>query len=285
MYIKSATALILTVGFNARKKNKLNIQTIMKKILLSTFAIFLILTSCSSDDSENEETIIVVPKLLTNITSTYNGENNSEFDYLYNEAYKLIKEKRIDISNSENEYVYNNENVVRINRTYNEDAIVTVAYTLLEYDGENNIKRLTQYDTDDNIRYDFLYTYNSENILLTRNIIGVINNTNRFYDYEYNATENSLKRTQRMVSDAFEVYTFDNKKSPYTNIPYILKEITAAGMSLNTNNISKIEYYEIGIITRTINYLNEYDNDNFLIQTAYTDINNNERTKTFIYNK
>ena len=88
-----------------------------------------------------------------------------------------------------------------------------------------------------------------------------------------------------MVSDAFEVYTFDNKKSPYTNIPYILKEITAAGMSLNTNNISKIEYYEIGIITRTINYLNEYDNDNFLIQTAYTDINNNERTKTFIYNK
>jgi hypothetical protein len=257
----------------------------MKKILLSTFAIFLILTSCSSDDSENEETIIVVPKLLTNITSTYNGENNSEFDYLYNEAYKLIKEKRIDISNSENEYVYNNENVVRINRKYNEDAIVTVAYTLLEYDGENNIKRLTQYDTEDNIRYDFLYTYNSENILLTRNIIGVINNTNRFYDYEYNATENSLKRTQRMVSDAFEVYTFDNKKSPYTNIPYILKEITAAGMSLNTNNISKIEYYEIGIITRTINYLNEYDNDNFLIQTAHTDINNNERTKTFIYNK
>ncbi len=88
-----------------------------------------------------------------------------------------------------------------------------------------------------------------------------------------------------MVSDAFEVYTFDNKKSPYTNILYILKELTAAGMSLNIHNISKIDYYESGVITRTINYLNEYDNDNFLIKSAYTDINNNERRNTYSYNK
>jgi hypothetical protein len=257
----------------------------MKNILLSTFAIFLILTSCSSDDNENEETIIVVPKLITNTTSTYNGESNVGFEYVYNQAYKLIKQKRTDALNNENEYVYNNENVVRINRIYDEDAIVSIAYTLLEYDGDNKIKRLTQYDPDDNIRYDFLYTYSSEDILLTRNIVGVVNNTNRFYDYEYNANENSLKRTQRTVSDAFEIYTFDNKKSPYTNIPYILKEITAAGMSLNVNNISKIEYYENGLITRTINYLNEYDNDDFLIKSTYTDINNNTRTNTYIYNK
>ncbi|WP_142785003.1 hypothetical protein [Changchengzhania lutea] len=255
----------------------------MKNIFLSTFTIFLILTSCSSDD--NEGSIIVVPKLLTNTTSTYNGENSVGYEFVYNEAKKLIKQKRTDALNNEDEYVYNNENVVRINRSYDDNAIVSIAYTLLEYDGENKIKRLTQYDTDDNIRYDFLYTYSSENILLTRNIIGIVNNSNRFYDYEYNATENSLKRTQRTVSDAFEIYTFDNKKSPYTNIPYILKELTAAGMSLNVNNISKIEYYESGVITRTINYLNDYDNDDFLIKSTYTDINNNTRTYTYIYNK
>ena len=253
----------------------------MKNIFLSTFTIFLILTSCSSND--NEENIIVIPKLITNTASTYNGANNVGFEFVYNEANKLIKEKSTEGFN--NEYVYNNENVVRINRSYDASAIVSIAYTLLEYDGENNIKRLTQYDVDDNIRYDFLYTYSSENILLTRNIIGVVNNTNRFYDYEYNATENSLKRSQRTVSDAFEVYTFDNKKSPYTNISYILKELTAAGMSLNVNNISKIEYYESGVITRTINYLNEYDNDAFLIKSTYTDINNNARTNTYYYNK
>ncbi len=184
---------LIRIVLMQKKETRADRQVIMRNFLLLNLMLFL--TSCSSGDSE--EIIIVIPKLLTSTTSTFNGENNVGYEFVYDEANKLIKQKRTNVLNNENEYVYNDENVVRVNRSYDANAIVSIAYTLLYYDGNNNIKRLTQYDTDDNVRYDFLYTYNSENILLTRNIIGLFNNTNRFYDYQYNSTENSLKRTQR----------------------------------------------------------------------------------------
>ena len=257
----------------------------MKKILLPLLTLFLILTSCSSDDSE--ENSIEVPKLLTNMTrETENVLNSINSEYIFNSDNQIISLKLTNGFYNEDEFIYNNGLVLRYNRSYDDINMGQTAYVLLEYEN-NRVSRLTQYDIDDNMLRDFSYTYNSSGILLTRNFMNIINDTERTFNYIYDANQNTLTRTEEGVLDSYLVYTFDNGFSPYTNIPHILKEITAAGNILNNNNISKIESYENDLLTSTIDYLNEYDSDNFLIRSTRTDSSNIQFTtiETYTYNK
>ncbi|MCF6280526.1 MAG: hypothetical protein L3J14_09295 [Flavobacteriaceae bacterium] len=236
------------------------------------------MSSCSADDNEK-----VIPKLLVSETSSLIGQNTFDYErhYTYDDAYNLIAEDYVETNNIYNrnsEYIFENERIVGANIF--DEGNNMIGYNIIEYNGDNIKKIVTAYGNA--FHKEYLYTYNSDNIIMTREIKDIIDNTIEIYDYEYNATENTLKITERMNLNNYRIYTYDNKKSPFTNNSFMLKSASSIGFILNNHNLVKREFYENGIITRTNNYLNEYDAEDFLTKITRTSISNSGTTQTII---
>ncbi|KGL61843.1 hypothetical protein [Polaribacter sp. Hel1_85] len=250
----------------------------MKKIFLSIIALIFLFSSCTSS---NEEEKIVIPKLLI---KNIHDDGTSEIEtskYLYDENNKLIE---IDLGDDYLiEIIYDNDKIIRIDQKENSDI-----YTYEEYDYiGSNISKYKRYENNVLVISNE-YNYDTNNQIISKKETYPFNSSvSIIYTYEYNSSNNSVKEISS--NNRYTITYYDDKNHPLSGIEY-LKPFIRDQANINFNNPIKIENYSNSTLQGSIDFVNEYDIDGYLVKSVATENygqNNNSHTYTdnYIYNK
>ena len=186
----------------------------MKKIILFVSAFTLLLTACSSDDSEPEPTI-PTGALLTKTIETYEDGSTFTTNYTY-EGNKLIK---VDDSDGESEtFVYdaNGKLISGVEKYYNGSILITGNVDYI-YDSQNKLISIV---TDDGLNTDYTYNSNGTITELSYSSIG------DFDTLIYTFSNNNITLVNQTIGNQTSVvnYQFDSFNGPFKNVyaPYDL---------------------------------------------------------------
>lgn len=241
-------------------------------ILIST-----IVLSCSSDDSGgggggDNQPNTKLPKKITMFYPTDTGQWSSFFD-----VYELFynSDNTIDeiILKDSNGYTYSSkfsyENGFLHKSVYEEDYINFTRTTYTDYFYTNGklvkAERLQTYsnsETEDSYTIEYFYTN------------GVLSSSSEGDGFTYEFSNgNLIKLSEDYGYTLYElIFTYDNKKNPFTNLPPNLKQVgiylnSLEEMAFNSNNfINKNSKNITNNIEVTYNFIYVYDNDGFPIE-------------------
>lgn len=188
--------------------------------LLCLFALFtIILSSCSSDTNEEETP---TPVLVTKIIEEYNSVTSiSEFTY---DGAKLVTETKS--GGFTKHYTYNGDLITYIVTKDNNETITKEVF--LEYDSSNKIISKLELDynaSNPNIAgFKNLYTYGTNGVVSGIVYYGSVTEQNNFsYNFKiyYDSNNQIIKYEDLNIdNEVIQRYSFnyDDKNSPYKNI-------------------------------------------------------------------
>jgi YD repeat-containing protein len=180
----------------------------MKKIFLFVSAYVLLLTSCSSDDSERATANQTEP-LLTKTIETYDDGSTYTTNFTY-DGYKLLK---VEDSDGESEtFVYdaNGKLISGVEKYFNGNTLITsnVEYV---YNTQNQLVSIVY---DNGIHTD--YTYNANGTITELNY-----SSNGDYDtLIYTFSNNNIILVNQTIGNQTSIvnYQFDNLNGPFRNV-------------------------------------------------------------------
>lgn len=238
----------------------------MKKLLLS-FAILLIVSSCSDDESVlptvNQNSL----KLTKTVAKDTNGIISETHEYEYNENGLLNKHVETETSGGTTTWIlyYNSNNTI-------DYLTINGVQKIFIYTGG-----LISSDTfiEDGVLYTHFYTYNSSNQLIkeeqSQNGGGL--EPSQTYVYDGNGNISNMTYNVGIPSESTTTYTYDNMKNPFrlaysTNLSRIynigMNNIVSEGSSetftyeYNSDNYpNKKDVFYNGTLTETIEYTYE----------------------------
>lgn len=220
----------------------------------------ILLTSCGSDDN-NEENTIFYNRVSKAILS---GNGSSTLNFYYNyETFNCYMIKDGSPSNYINYYYENNilKNSYSNNYTY-------------EYIHENGkIAEVDIYYLSQNyVSEKEMYTYNSNNLITEINKYILYNGNLDFAQkiiLEYDNSGNNTKKTyynSNSIITSYEIITYDNKNNPFKNFE---PKISIQHLRPFGNNITSIKSYNNNdeLVAETISTY-EYNSDNYPIKST-----------------
>lgn len=222
----------------------------------------ILLTSCGSDDN-NEENTIFYNRVSKAILS---GNGSSTLNFYYNyETFNCYMIKDGSPSNYINYYYANNilKNSYSNNYTY-------------EYIHENGkIAEVDIYYLSQNyVSEKEMYTYNSNNLITEINKYILYNGNLDFAQkiiLEYDNSGNNTKKTyynSNSIITSYEIITYDNKNNPFKNFE---PKISIQHLRPFGNNITSIKSYNNNnndeLVAETISTY-EYNSDNYPIKST-----------------
>lgn len=245
----------------------------MKNIaIFGSFLSMILLTNCSNNDNLDLQNINQNNKVLSKVIITYYDDPSNP-----------------QVSTSE--LTYNNGRLHKM-------AHSNGTYTLFEYDTAGKIVKQVYYKSDNSIDYNFIYTYNGDQLTNTKAIY--TNPTfNRTSSYAYNSAGQLISSTlcqsepctnthvqnytydgNNVSAEIWEsigglntaikkVYTYDNMKSPFTNTNKYLRLVMENAYALSENNYKtqKISYRNNGIWIENQNITYEIQYNSELLPT------------------
>lgn len=261
----------------------------MKKIF-SLLLITIFLISCSEN---NGEEISKTPKLLTKIITTEVSLNNGMPQTLvsttvitYDTDNKLVQSAYNEHNGSfieTSKFIYSNNKLTqRENYNTNNELIGKTTY---EYNGENIIKRSSYGNGGTTLSKENSYTYNSNNQVIKNVEVGYFGNQPQTHTRKYEYLSNNQVKVTNTSNNNYFVVTFDKKKRPEAEIPYLLPILKLEAESTLPNNPTKWEDFLNGQLNHSNIINNEYDSDNFLIKRSTSNGANSSYTREYTYNK
>ncbi|MVO09308.1 hypothetical protein GOQ30_09075 [Flavobacterium sp. TP390] len=224
----------------------------MKKLFALLSAFTVVLTSCSSDDSSNESSTILVTKII----ETYEDGSTYTENFYYN-GNKLIK---VEDSDGESEtFVYdsNGKLISGIEKYYDGSNLITGNVNYV-YNAQN---KLSSIEYHDNLHFD--YTYNSNGTITEDNY-----DSNGFADtFIYTFLNNNVVAIEE--SSIITTYQFDTKNSPFMNV-YSPYELFRSYFDYDYNNATNKLYNNSTADSRSSTYTYIYNSDNFPIKRTET---------------
>jgi hypothetical protein len=229
----------------------------MKKILLLFAFPAILLTSCSSDDSqESAPAGPLVKTMVIDIANPADDDYNLTFTYS-GDKLKTVKDSGVLIE----QYIYTGDKLTRINHP--EDG----TYIIIEYSG-NQVSKFTEYDPDFDEATKTVVTYSGNTF--TRTVYdGDLTTQTTLVLTEVCTVQNGnitqYTRTSFGTSNT-ETVTYDTKNNPFKNISnYAVFQVLNLDIDGNLNNETASSTFGINY---TVNYT--YNADNYpLTELSY----------------
>jgi hypothetical protein len=246
------------------------------KIVLYLFSLsFLILQSCSSDDSNSASNPTLAGKLKRIHLITSGGESQQNIDFFYDENGLLIKETTTDISNYQiaatviylrdsNGYIINQLQVNSSNYTTNTNYVVDTNGVYL-----SSVETITNAGVSNQISATYSYINNK---------ISEINfSDGHQVKYTYDANGNCVKKEKFYDApykmDTVENIVFDNKVNPFQSSDILMYSYVNKNIGNNNATSSITTYYDNNNeIVGTLSYVfqNSYNSNNTPHTTVFT---------------
>jgi len=263
----------------------------MKKLnLLLGILIGLTILSCSSDNSNNEESPSDKSKLIKKITITQNGTPQSIFTFEYSNDKLISLTEELD---NKTEYNYSgNQLNYELRLEYNfSTSSYDLEYERTDFEYQSNIlksdlvtengnyKEKQDYVLNTNgkmIEYDFYYYFINE----------WYSGGSRLFEY---VSGNITKETQTDNNDNVvfkHQYTYDDKKHPLVNLDIqIRRQIWGYRLnSMNENNILSYSTYDGNDnLQSSFTYTYIYDNDGYPVEREKLESSTNQVIETILY--
>lgn len=185
--------------------------------------------------------------LLKQVIVTYIDEDTYTVDYTYDGNRLISMSESDDIDTIFNEYIYENDLLVRVNNFY-EGELET--YSELEYDSNNKLLAYIVYYEYSGSAQKYVFTYNPDTTV-TETIYGGDYESQTIlqdvYLYSFEG-DNIISEVSIEDSDEYH-YTYDTKNSAYKNIFAIdvlnLLGVDFGGLEEHSNNLISItEVYD-----------------------------------------
>ena len=227
----------------------------MKNFLSILFLFSLLLFSCSSNDSSNNESEILIKKIV----SVSNG-NSYETTFSYNGD----QLNEIVIGSNRLKYTYLNNNITNIKR-YSSGLFQSEIF--LEYDSQQRVSSELYIDYLTSTSEKTFYTYNSDNTVSLQKYFGDtissqpnIGNSGIIYNDSNGETYKIENFNQGNLANK-TVWAFDNKNNPLKNIIGYNKQPTILGKFFNNISTENFDSTNAIISNSTFNYT--YNSNNF----------------------
>lgn len=239
------------------------------------FLLFILLLSCSLDDSELSENNTPIGKLIKIETSILNSNSNFTTTYLYNSSGKL--------NSSVNEsYSPSGNNTYSTSHFYNDQGQIWKSISnndITEFQFTNGLitsSTRTFNGSTDNREY----IYNNSNQLIQTLYLDETNSIGGNLNLIYNGFGNIQNTIQNSNGTITEYqYEYDNKKNPLLTA-FEDQEISKLSQQNLNNKTKRTWIRDIGTIIYTKEYtyndndfpvsMSEYQNGTLITETTYT---------------
>jgi len=253
----------------------------MKKFLCLFSALTLLLTSCSSDDSNNSENS-VLPKTISYTYSEFPADN--ELATLVYNGNKLVS---ASYSATDKEvYTYTGDLITKVEDFAAEGNISSKNEFTYE-NGKLKVDLLTEIGTVTYISKN-VYTYNSDGT-----IAFVTYSVDPATKVEKKSSEgvltylngNLIKKTEIYTGGSYtKTYEYDTKNNPFKNILGYNLLIDFDAVSIN-NEIKSTTVYNNGvdITTNVFNSVYEYNEKGYPVKRTQSDSSDNDEITNYTY--
>lgn len=250
----------------------------MKKILCLFSALSMVLiSSCSSEDNESEESVNALPSKITE-TIVEEGESGT-LDYTF--TYDGNKLKQISLSDaSKSVYTYTGDVITKIEQYKSGILFSTDDYT---YENGKLITKVTTQAFNSSIKEKLTFVYNA-NGTVNANQSEIIDGQEVKYDTTtlYTFANGNLISSEYINGERDKVTsTYDDKKSPFVNITglkLLLDLDTEFDFYSSNNSLTSVTvaYDSDGEVTSTasVDYKNKYNSSNYLSEVFAGDADN-----------
>ncbi|MVO09307.1 hypothetical protein GOQ30_09070 [Flavobacterium sp. TP390] len=244
----------------------------MKKFFALLSAFTLVLISCSSDDSSNDST----PILVTKIVETYDDNSTWTVQYEYSGT-KLVK---VTDDDGYSLFTYQNDLITEIKHYEASELISTETYT---YDSNGRV--ITYIDVD-NVNPDWgtkeTYSYNANGSISVNYYIGTSVSQTTLNDTGTISFLNGEISQIELTSGKTTTYSYDAKNTPLLNVTGVNK-ITFCGFEgegIMHNIIEEDDSEDINDMSVVF----VYNNNNFPVSSTVT-YDSEVITEQFYYNR
>jgi hypothetical protein len=251
----------------------------MKKFALAFSALFMILTSCSSDSSSSSSSeVLLKNEIVTDasdgssytMTYTYSGTNLTKISYDDDGSYDKVYYTGDLITKIE---YFDDADVLeeRTTYTYNSDSKLT-SYVSVDYINDNGEREVYTYNADGTVSG---VSYNGDSV--TQTTPGSTR-TITFSNGEV------ISEVSTSGSGSNITYTYDTKNHPYKNI----KGFDKIGAYSDSDNIGVTHnlltrVQTSGTFTNTQNYSYTYNSDNYPLTMSSSVLGVVQETVQYIY--
>lgn len=248
----------------------------MKKILFFFSALSMVLiSSCSSDDSSTDEgSATLLPTKITE-TTVENGKSGSLVYTLTYDGNKLKDIATTDASRTV--YTYTGDVITKVELYRSSVLYSTDVYA---YEGGKLVSKITTREANKTTQIKLSFVYNA-NGTITAKESSIANKIETPYDgtTTYTFSNGNLVTTEYVDGTKEKVTsTFDDKKSPFTNITGIkllldLDDNFDFSSVNNTVTNTTVDYDSNGKVveTATVTTTNKYNGSNFLTESSAGD--------------
>lgn len=190
----------------------------MKKFITVLSLIALVITSCSKDDSINEEISNSSGPLLTKlIYTTLDEDQDSYYNSTYNFVYNGNKIERINHDDGYDKFFYSGELLIRV-ESYNTNDFLEYK-DLFVYNSNNQLIDYRFQDVEDDFEDVNLYTYNSNGTISMQNYTSTIGSATVppiANNLVYYLTNGEISKIESGSLSYIGIH--DNKNSPFKNV-------------------------------------------------------------------
>ena len=250
----------------------------MKKIFLSIIIIALLFSSCTTLSEVEVEDTQGVKRLIK--IEMNEGNSISTLNFIYEGDF--LKEIEMQGANASIKFKYDQEKIIE--RESPDDIYQ------YEYNGDKVLKETYFSDGELYGEDEYIYGLNNELQTVKNTSYVFLNGVKTPYidykDYEYDASNNSVKATNRDNNQDYITTIYDDRINPYTSVNYFSPLLWITGNAYNNNVLEMKQYYN-GDLLRSDSYSYEFDNDGFITKETLTETyfnSNSTDTNTIISN-
>ena len=228
----------------------------MKKFLLLALPAIL-LTSCSSDDSQDNTPVgTLVKTMVIDVANPADDDYNLTFTYS-GDKLKTVKDSGVLIE----QFIYTGDKLTRINHP--EDN----TYIIIEYSG-NQVSKFTEYDPDFDSATKTVVTYSGNTFTRTVYDGDLTTQSTLMYTEVCTVQNGNISQYTRNAfgTSNTETITYDTKNNPFKNISnYAVFQVLDLEIEGNLNNDIASSTFGVNY---TVNYT--YNADNYpLTEMSY----------------
>ncbi|MGJ8593594.1 MAG: hypothetical protein ACSHXF_13665 [Aquaticitalea sp.] len=228
----------------------------------------VVFASCSSDNSTDVQSPNVSDKLLTSITSTYDGQD-ALVEYTYDSDNHLLSIVVHQLGGWINRIFYEYENSKPV-RTYNHNGDTIYDVKEILYEGDRISEVLSLDSSTEEINGKYVYVYENDQLTEVKSFSftdGVFQYSSSVFT-EYQNGE--IYKLYNSIYNYYHIYEYDDKHNPFYNVNNynLIRQIEIATSSYSgvTNNVLKVSTYSQDTDELEYEYTQsyEYDSDDFL---------------------
>ncbi|MBN8640282.1 MAG: hypothetical protein J0L86_00590 [Flavobacteriales bacterium] len=226
----------------------------MKKLLVLLSVTFMILTSCSSDSSDNQNNSELVKKIIST-----SGSSTNTIQYTYN-GNKLLS---ISYNNSQTiQYTYSGNLIINVKKYQPNNFLA--GETIYTYDSSQRVSQERYIDYYSSYEETKIYTHNADNtvdFIVVDESLNLTGSTGVIYLNATGEVTKIEKFFQGNFASRYEV-TNDNKNNPLKNITGYDKLPTTFNQ-MHNNLLTKYTNY-LGVETSRSEFEYTYNADDYV---------------------